>query len=96
MGCYTYLKLLNGMLYLGTLFLAISYYMTTKYTSKFVYYAFFGLLVTRPAMIGFYSLVVILLEVVRRKSKASKPWKKQKKNKKHGVSHSDDMSESQS
>jgi len=96
-GCYTYLKILNGLLYLGTLFIAIAYYTTSKYTSKFVYYAFFGLLVTRPAVIGFYSFVVILLEVIRRKSKASKPWKKSKKDKKKSKKqhHERDLSESQ-
>ena len=78
LGCYTYLKILNGMLYLGTLFVAFAYFTTTKYTSKFVYYTFYGLLVTRPALIVFYSLIVILLEITRRKSKASKPWKKKK------------------
>ena len=66
MGFYTYLKMLNTLLYIATLFLAINYYTNTKYTSKFIYYTFFGLLVTRPALITFYSLIVILLEAVRR------------------------------
>ena len=78
-GCYAYLKMLNGILYLGTLSLAFAYYTTTKYTSKFVYYTFFGLLVARPALIVFYSMIVILLEVTRRRSKASEPWKKKTK-----------------
>ena len=75
MGAYTYLKIANNLLYVVTLFLAINYYTNTKYTSKFVYYAFFGLLVIRPILIVLYSLIAILIEAVRRQSDVSKPWK---------------------
>ena len=79
MGVYTYLKIANNLLYVVTLFLAINYYTNSKYTSKFVYYAFLGLLVIRPILIVLYSLIAILIEAVRRQSDVSKPWKQAKK-----------------
>ena len=94
-GVYTYLKILNTLLYVATLFLAINYYTNSKYTSKFVYYAFFGLLVTRPILIAFYSLVVILIEGVRRSSRVSKPWKPQKNHSDSDKKRASDLSESQ-
>lgn len=79
MGVYTYLKIVNNLLYVVTLFLAINYYTNSKYTSKFVYYAFLGLLVIRPILIVLYSLIAILIEAVRRQSDVSKPWKQANK-----------------
>ena len=67
----------------ATLFLAINYYTNSKYTSKFVYYAFLGLLLIRPILIVLYSLIAILIEAVRRQSDVSKPWKQAKKRHQH-------------
>ena len=78
---------------MATLFLAINYYMTTKYNTKFVYNAFFGILVARPALIILYSIAAILIEMVRRQSKTAKPWKK--KSSKVSDSGPSDISESQ-
>ena len=68
MNWYAYLKMLNILLYLTTLCLAFGYFSTTKYESKFVYYMFYGFIVTRPALIGLYSLIMIMLEMRRRSS----------------------------
>ena len=78
MGMYGFLKILNGLLYLSTLCLAFGYFASTKFVSKFTYYMFLGTLVARPALIGLYSLVMILLELVRKKS-AKKVIKKKTK-----------------
>ena len=67
--------------------------MTSKYNTKFVYNAFFGILVARPALIVLYSIAAILIEMVRRQSKAAKPWKK--KSSKVADSGPSDISESQ-
>lgn len=67
--------MLNGFLYVATLFFTFGYFYTTKFTSKFVYYMFFGTLLARPAFIILYSLFVFAIEHLRQKSKASKPWK---------------------
>lgn len=40
MGCFGYFKVLNCLLYLSTLCIAIGYFRSTKYESKFVYYMF--------------------------------------------------------
>ena len=98
MGVYTYLKIANNLLYVATLFLAINYYTNSKYTSKFVYYAFLGLLVIRPILIVLYSLIAILIEAVRRQSDVSKPWKQEKKRHRQEYAHKknvSDLSESQ-
>ena len=91
-GFYFYLKILNNLLYIATLFLAINYYMKSKYTTKFVSNAFFLILVARPALILLYSISAILIEMVRRQSKSAKPWKKKSKG---GESGPSDISESQ-
>ena len=77
-NCYGLLKVLNCMLYLATLGLTIGYFRTTKYESIFVFYMFQGLLIGRPAIIGFYSLIMICLEMRRRTAKP--PKDKTKKN----------------
>ena len=65
MGCYGCLKILNCLIYLGTLCLAFAYFSTTKFVSKFTYYIYFGVLVARPSLIGLYSLVMVILEQLR-------------------------------
>mmetsp|Transcript_43582 Transcript_43582/g.57729 ORF Transcript_43582/g.57729 Transcript_43582/m.57729 type:complete len:138 (+) Transcript_43582:977-1390(+) len=71
-GGYNMLKILNNLLYLITLCFAIGYFASTKYTSKFVYYAFGSLLVGRPALIMLYSLIMLCLEWRRSKPKKNK------------------------
>lgn len=60
-GCYAYLKMFNVLLYLSSLLLAFAYFKTTKYNSDLVYYAFYGLICGRPAVIGLYTLIVLCL-----------------------------------
>ena len=72
MGCYNMLKILNNLLYLVTLCFAIGYFQTMKFTSKFVFYAFEALLITRPALILFYSVVMCCLEMRRSPEKDKK------------------------
>ena len=69
MGCYGIFKIINCMIYLLTLCLAIGYFSTTKFTSKFTYYMFQGFFFARPALILLYSLISICLEMRRKKPK---------------------------
>ena len=62
MGCYDYLKVLNMLLYNGTLCLAVGYVNTSKFNSKFIYYMFAGFLIMRPALIMLYSIILCLLQ----------------------------------
>ena len=79
------LKIFNNLLYLVTLCFAIGYFQTMKFTSKFVFYAFEALLITRPAMILFYSVMMCCLEMRRRPTKD--------KNEKIGIKGFNDLSE---
>lgn len=78
---------MNSLLYTATLCLAIGYFWSTKYNSKFVYYMFEGVLVMRPALILLYSLIMYCLEcqrVPKHKQKALKD----------GDAHSQSLSDS--
>ena len=72
LSCYALFKIANGMLYLVTLSLALGYFMTSKFNSKFVYYIFEGILFIRPLLIAFYSLIMWCLEYKRRGTKLTK------------------------
>ena len=87
MGCYGFFKILNCILYLLTLCLAIGYFSSTKFTSKFVYYMFQGFFFARPSLILLYSLIMICLEMRRKKPK--------NKDKKTTNGMESDMSQSQ-
>ena len=63
MACYDYLKILNMLLYNGSLCLAIGYVNTSKFNSKFVYYMFAGFLVMRPALLLLYSMILCLIQL---------------------------------
>lgn len=62
MGKFQKFKLINNMLYLVTLCLAIGYFWSTKYTSKFVFYMFEGLFIMRPLLILLYSIIMYCVE----------------------------------
>ena len=66
MNWYAFLKMFNILVYITTLCLAFGYFTTTKYESKFVYYMFQGLVITRPSLIMLYSIIMIMLEFRRR------------------------------
>ena len=88
------LKIVNTILYICTIQQSLGYYTSTKFTSKFVYYAFGGLLVMRPILIALYSLINIILEM----RKSSGPTKKKTtkgKNKNTKGGDMSDFSESQ-
>ena len=57
MGFYTYLKLFNGIIYLSTLTLAFGYLSSMKFSSKFTFYTFEGLLIIRPILLFLYTLI---------------------------------------
>lgn len=65
LGCYNLLKVLNNFLYVVTLCLALGYFRTMKFTSMFAYYAFEVLLIVRPALILFYSMLLWCLDMRR-------------------------------
>lgn len=87
------LKILNTILYICTIQQSLGYFTSTKFTSKFVYYAFGGLLVLRPILIALYSLINIILEM--RKSSPTKKKMTKGKNKKTKGGDMSDFSESQ-
>lgn len=87
MDCYAYLKFTNTLLYNLTLSFALGYFFTTKFTSEFTFYMFSGLLIARPSLIALYSLAVICLESLSKKT-AKKALKRAKK-KNDGLSDSD-------
>lgn len=68
-GCYGVFKVLNCLIYLVTLCLAIGYFRSTKFTSIFTYYMFWGFFIARPSLIMLYSLIMICLEMRRKKPK---------------------------
>ena len=92
LGAYNMLKILNTVLYISTLQMSLIYFNNTKFTSKFVYYAFLGLLTMRPCLIGLYSLINICLEM-RKGAPGGKKTKGKKAKKKSGSM--DDFSDSQ-
>ena len=60
------------MLYLVTLSLALGYFSSTKFNSKFVFYMFEGILIIRPILILLYTLCMGFLEFKRRGTKLHK------------------------
>ena len=90
LGAYNMLKILNVILYISTVQQSLGYFTTTKFTSKFVYYAFGGLLITRPILIALYSLINLCLEF-----RKGTPGKKKDKKKGRKGGDMDDFSESQ-
>ena len=84
MGCYSYLKVLNMLLYNATLCLAIGYLNTSKFNSKFTYYLFMGMIVARPCLIGLYSIILCLLEACRGSQKKKKKDKRSKAEEDYG------------
>ena len=58
MSAYSWLKLLNTVVYLISLCLAIGYFSSMKYNSQFTYYMFESVLIMRPVLILSYTLLV--------------------------------------
>ena len=54
---YTWFKMLNGLIYLVTLCFAFGYFSSMKFSSKFTYYMFESILIIRPVLLLFYSLI---------------------------------------
>ena len=71
MGCYTYLKLLNSLFYLITLCFAFGYFSSMKFSSKFTFYTFEGLLIIRPILLCLYALITAYQILNIKKEKGS-------------------------
>ena len=84
MGFYTYLKLFNGIIYLSTLTLAFGYLSSMKFSSKFTFYTFEGLLIIRPILLFLWTLLTVYQILYTKKVKSP--------NQQHHVSKSENES----
>ena len=92
-GCYGCLKIVNLGLYLATLLLAFAYFGSTKYEHDLVYYAFYGIICARPAIIGLYTLISLGLLACRRdRSKAERTSESDSESDASSVNRADDQS----